>query len=71
MSNLSSGKATYNFRIEACDNSRTTLRACLNGVGGPHVKEVTSSAIFVHTILQPRDSGVKFLEVVSAIANVT
>ena len=57
MSNLSSGKATYNFRIEACDNSRTTLMACLN--------------IRLHTILQPRDPGVKFLEVVSAIANVT
>ena len=29
------------------------------------------SHIRLHTILQPRDSGVKFLEVVSAIANVT
>ena len=48
MSNLTSGKATYNFRIEACDNSRTTLMVCLNGVGGPHVKDVARSAIFVY-----------------------
>ena len=48
MSNLSSDKATYNFRIEACDNSRNTLMGCLNGVGGPHVKDVARSAIFVY-----------------------
>ena len=49
-----------------------TVRACLHGGGGPQVGEVTRLAVknktHSHAILQPRGAGVRFLEVVVALA---
>ena len=47
--------------------------ACLHGGGRPQVGEVTRLAVVenktrLHTILQPRGSGVRFLEVDIALA---
>ena len=49
------------------------FRACLHGGGGPQVGEVTRLAVVenktrLQTILQPRGAGVRFLEVVVALA---
>ena len=51
----------------------TILRACLHEGGGPQVGKVTRLAVVenktrLHTILQPRGSGVRFLEVDIALA---
>ena len=49
------------------------FRACLHGGGGPQVGEVTRPAVVenktrLQAILQPRGAGVRFLEVVVALA---
>ena len=51
----------------------TFLRACIHGGEGPQVGEVTRLTVVknkmkCHAILQPRGAGVRFLEVVIALA---
>ena len=50
-----------------------TVKACLHGGEGPQVGEVTRLVVVksktrLHTILQPRGTGVRFLEVAVALA---
>ena len=70
---LKKGKKNNTFVVLWAMIINVLFRACLQGGGGAQGGEVTRLAVAenktrLHTILQPRGAGVRFLEVVVALA---
>ena len=62
--------ASWMVHLTSEEMGKRQIRACLKGGGGPQAGEATWPAT-LHTILLPRNPGLRFPEDVGALANLT